>query len=169
MHLVRPAHLTARRSEHTAARVSRGEFDIRFTGWLGPSERSAAFAEVDLLVVPSLWPEPFGLVGPEAASAGVPALAFDVGGIREWLTDSVNGRLVPPAPDAAGTLAHAIRDCLSDPARLQRWGAQALADSQTRTLTSHVDSLEDVLAGAATRRAGSHAAERVHEASATGA
>ena len=47
----------------------------------------------DLLVVPSLWPEPYGLVGPEAAAASVPALAFDVGGIREWLIDSETGRL----------------------------------------------------------------------------
>lgn len=33
------------------------------------------------LVIPNLWPEPFGLVGLEAAQYGVPAVSFAVGGI----------------------------------------------------------------------------------------
>ena len=49
-----------------------------------------------LLVVPSVWPEPFGSVGMAAARCGVPAAAFAVGGIPQWLHDGVNGHLAPP-------------------------------------------------------------------------
>ena len=49
-------------------------------------------------MVPSIWPEPFGQVGPEAGLYGVPAAAFAVGGTPSWLTDGVNGRLAPGDP-----------------------------------------------------------------------
>ena len=50
-------------------------------------------AASDLLVVPSVWPEPFGSVGPAAAQHGIPAAAFAVGGIPQWLHEGVNGHL----------------------------------------------------------------------------
>ena len=53
--------------------------------------RDQAIRQASLLAVPSVWPEPFGLTGLEAAACGVPAVAFDVGGIREWLTDDETG------------------------------------------------------------------------------
>jgi glycosyltransferase involved in cell wall biosynthesis len=134
------------RWEAMAGRGVRGKLPIRFTGWLDGSECASLLQSADLLVVPSLWPEPYGLVGPEAAAAGVPALAFDVGGIREWLTDGVHGRLVPVTGDPAGSLARGLDDSLSDVARLARWGEQARADSLARTLSAHVDALESALA-----------------------
>jgi glycosyltransferase involved in cell wall biosynthesis len=126
-----------------------GDCDIRFTGWLSPGERAEMLHASDLLVVPSLWPEPYGLVGPEAGAAGVPTLGFDVGGIREWLTDSVHGRLVAAGADPVRSLTVALADCLSDRTRLARWGAQAYADSRSRSLVAHVDALERVLESAA--------------------
>ena len=55
-------------------------------------------ASADLLVVPSLWPEPFGLVGLEGARSRLPAAAFAVGGIPDWLRSGVNGYLAPGDP-----------------------------------------------------------------------
>src|SRR5258708_33305291 len=74
----------ARRVEARDLRIS-----IQMAGWKKPEEVRAALTEADLLVVPSVWPETFGLVGPEAGRLGVPAAAFDVGGISEWLVDGV--------------------------------------------------------------------------------
>ena len=55
----------------------------------------AEYSWADIVVVPSRWQEPFGLVGVEAFARKCPVIGFDVGGISEWLHDGVNGVLVP--------------------------------------------------------------------------
>ena len=66
---------------------------IEFTSWL--TDPAAALRECDVLAFPSRWQEPFGLSGAEAAACGKPVVAFDVGGVREWLQDKVTGFIVP--------------------------------------------------------------------------
>jgi glycosyltransferase involved in cell wall biosynthesis len=105
--------------------------------------RAELFARAALLAVPSVWPEPFGLVGLEAAGFGIPAIAFDVGGIREWLTDGVNGRLIA-AGDAA-EMGRAISALLQDPAERARLGAGARAASARLSPEAHLSRLEAVL------------------------
>src|SRR5205814_287330 len=65
----------------TSLQKSYPNLEIEFSGWLNRDQMEALFMRSDLLVVPSLWPEPFGLVGPEAGLRGVPVAAFNVGGI----------------------------------------------------------------------------------------
>jgi glycosyltransferase involved in cell wall biosynthesis len=71
--------------------------------FLGHIDREALFElykEAAILVVPSVWPEPFGLVGIEAMSVGRPVIASNVGGISDWLADGETGFMVnPSAPD----------------------------------------------------------------------
>ena len=81
-----------------------------------PAAGPLLFQESDLLVVPSIWPEPFGQVGPEAGLYGVPVAAFAVGGTPSWLTDGVNGLLAAGDPPTAAGLAESIVGCLADPA-----------------------------------------------------
>ena len=126
----------ARRVCARHARIS-----IRMAGWKTPAEIRAALAGADLLVVPSVWPEPFGLVGPEAARLGVPAAGFDVGGISEWLVDGVNGELAPGNPPSAKGLADAIVRCLRDQEVHKRLRAGALQLSQRFDARLHVQSL----------------------------
>jgi glycosyltransferase involved in cell wall biosynthesis len=96
--------------------------------------------------VPSVWPEPFGLVGLEAAVFGVPAVAFDVGGIREWLTDGASGRLVTRGDTAA--MGDAIAALLRDSSERARLGAGARAASARLSPEAHLARLEAVLDGA---------------------
>lgn len=86
---------------------------VQFAGWVDARGRAELFGNTDLLVLPSLWPEPFGLVGIEAGLCGVPCAAFAVGGIPEWLSDGVNGCLAAGGLNA-GSLSDAIVRAVSD-------------------------------------------------------
>jgi len=57
-------------------------------------------------VAPSLWPEPFGLVALEAAAAGKPVIASNIGGLRDIVADGETGLLVEPGdiPALAGAI-----------------------------------------------------------------
>ena len=86
------------------AQDSGGSVIASFPGWVDAAARAGLLSRASLVAIPSIWPEPFGLVGLEAAAFGVPAVAYDVGGIGEWLTHDVNGRLADLAggPQALG-------------------------------------------------------------------
>jgi len=122
---------------------------IEFSGWLNSASLDQLMLDSDLLVVPSIWPEPFGLAGPEAGLRGLPAAAFAVGGIPEWLSDGVNGHLAPGDPPSAAGLARAMVECVRDPAELAqlRNGARELASRFD--LDAHLNALLAILGQAA--------------------
>jgi len=115
-----------------------------FPGWIGPERRAVLLERAALVALPSQWPEPFGLSGLEAAGHGVPAVAFDVGGIREWLRDGVNGRLVPLGRRAQG-MGEAIAAVLSEPAERRRLAEGATRVAAELSCDAHLDRLERVL------------------------
>jgi glycosyltransferase involved in cell wall biosynthesis len=74
-------------------------------------------------VAPSQWPEPFGLVALEAAAAGKPIVASDIGGLRDIVADGETGFLVPPEDREA--LAGAMQRLIGDAELRGRLGAAA--------------------------------------------
>jgi glycosyltransferase involved in cell wall biosynthesis len=114
------------------------------SGWIAREDRARVYGRAVLVAVPSLWPEPFGLVGLDAAALGRPAIAFDVGGIGEWLTDGVNGKLVEPAAGEEG-LASALAALLGNPGERERMGRGAFDVSRRMSLAAHIARLESVL------------------------
>jgi glycosyltransferase involved in cell wall biosynthesis len=125
---------------------------VTFTEWLDETRATAALDASDLLLVPSRWPEPFGMVGVEAALRGVPSIAFRVGGIPEWLVDGVTGRLVPADPPRAARFAEVIAACLGDDRGLARMRAHCRGAADRFRLSTHLTRLEPVLAEAVAAR-----------------
>lgn len=80
----------------------------------------AAFAAVDVWVLPARKPEGLGNVLIEAMAMGKPVVGSAVGGIPELITDHENGFLVPPHDPEA--LAKAIERLIEDPALRKRMG-----------------------------------------------
>jgi glycosyltransferase involved in cell wall biosynthesis len=122
---------------------------VEFSGWVSTSARDALLAQTHLMVVPSLWPEPFGRIGPEAGSAGVPVVAFDVGGVRDWLTDGENGVLAPGDPPTADGLGQTIGRALAEVAAYNHLRARAPALASRFTMANHLAELRGVLDRAA--------------------
>lgn len=56
----------------------------------------SVYGASDIVVAPSIAPEPFGRIIIEAQAAGLPVIASDAGGFRETIADHA-GWLVPPA------------------------------------------------------------------------
>ena len=77
--------------------VADGELKERllFRGRLNGEELLRAYSDARVVIFPSIWQEPFGRVGIEALAMGRPVVAFDVGGVRDWLTHGETGFLVP--------------------------------------------------------------------------
>jgi GT2 family glycosyltransferase/glycosyltransferase involved in cell wall biosynthesis len=81
---------------------------------------ASAFASIDVLVVPSIWPENSPFVIHEAFRAGVPVVASRIGGIPELVEDGRNGLLC--SPGNADDLAHALGRLVREPGLLAALG-----------------------------------------------
>lgn len=85
----------------------------------------SAYCAMDLLVVPSLIREGFGMTALEGMAYGKPVVAYDSGGLREILHAAGCGDLLAPAENIAG-LAERVNRLLAEP------GLAALIGSQAR-------------------------------------
>jgi glycosyltransferase involved in cell wall biosynthesis len=162
----RPLHLTfagegpareswERHAQRLTGRVS--GISIEFTGWLQKDALLTRLAATDVVVMPSLWPEPFGLVGLEANRRGVPVVAFATGGIPEWLQDGVNGCLAPGDPPTAEGFADALIRCIRSLESSDELTRGALAAARSRRDDQHLHALLDILRQAARRSDGAGA------------
>jgi hypothetical protein len=71
-----------------------GETPVRFVGKTAQEQMSSFYAEQDVLLAPSIWPESYGLVTREALGCGLWVVAGDRGAIGEDVRPGVNGFVV---------------------------------------------------------------------------
>ena len=81
-----------------------GETSVRVIPSVPMSAMSAFYAEQDVLLAPSIWPESYGLVSREALSAGLWVVASDIGAMADPIRHGENGHRVP-AGDASALAA----------------------------------------------------------------
>lgn len=129
------------------AEVNRLGVPCEFLGWQGTDGVMAQMRTADVLAVPSVWPEPFGLVGIEAGCVGLPAVAFATGGIPDWLTAGVSGEVAPGERPRADQLADALVRALADDAHLQRLRVGAWGSARRFTADAHVEGVFSTLRG----------------------
>lgn len=93
--------------------------EIVFTGEL--QDTRPAYAAMDLFVLPSAQPEPFGGVVMEAMAHRLPVIATNIGGSLDQVAEGVTGFLVLPANPEA--IASKVELLAADPGLRQRLGA----------------------------------------------
>jgi glycosyltransferase involved in cell wall biosynthesis len=118
---------------------------VEALGRLPAAKMRDAYDAASLVAVPSLWAEPYGLVGIEAFARGRPVVAYDVGGIPEWIAASDGGGVAVAREDEAA-LARAIVSLL-DRSRWASASEGAFASSQQYRLDAHVDALRAIYSG----------------------
>lgn len=82
-----------------------------------------ALEDFDVVVLPSVYPDPLPRTVIEGMAYGLPVIAFNVGGVSEMIRDGVTGRLI--ATHDIDALASAMLSYASDPARRATEGAAA--------------------------------------------
>ncbi|HTD37626.1 MAG TPA: glycosyltransferase family 4 protein, partial [Candidatus Limnocylindrales bacterium] len=108
-------------------------------GAVSPERVRAAIDDAALVALPSLWPEPFGYSAIEAFARGRTVVAYDVGGVRAWLDDGVNGVAVARGDEAA--LGLAIGALVDDPVRRGALEREARATAERFRAGAAVDAL----------------------------
>ncbi len=89
--------LTVVDHRHTGGEVGSdlwGATPVRYVGMTPQEEMDSFYAEQDVLLAPSIWPESFGLVAREAVAAGLWVVASNRGAMAEEVEDGVNGFVV---------------------------------------------------------------------------
>ncbi len=122
---------------------------VRFLGTVSLAALIRAYRAADLVVLPSIWQESYGLPVAEAMACGVPVLASASGGVPELIEDGTTGRLFPRLDRQA--LARALREMSADPARLREMGRAARVRAERLLTWAHsAERLERVYRGVLT-------------------
>jgi glycosyltransferase involved in cell wall biosynthesis len=99
-----------------------GHAPVRFAGGFDHQRTRDVYGEIDVLVVPSLWPENSPLVIHEAFMAGVPVVGSRQGGIPELVTHEKNGLIYDAYSVVA--LRAALQRLIDQPELLRRFAAE---------------------------------------------
>jgi glycosyltransferase involved in cell wall biosynthesis len=112
---------------------------VAFPGPFGVEELGSVLAELDLVVVPSIWFEntPFAVL--EAFAAGVPVFATNLGGMSEIVRQEDNGELFERAN--ARDLALRLERLTREPERLERYRA---AIEPAKRIDQNADEIENL-------------------------
>jgi glycosyltransferase involved in cell wall biosynthesis len=130
-----------------------GDPRIRYLGYRSDVEN--VFRSSDMLVMPSRWGEPFGLINIEAGAAGKPMIATRDGGIPEIIVDGENGLLVDV--DDLERLTACTRRLIDDRGLREAMGRKARARVEAEFTTRPVRQLERLYDELISARGRSHA------------
>ena len=129
------------------ARVARSPHARRHRLEAWEADMATIYPALDILAVPSIYPEPFGRVSVEAQATTVPVVSTLSGGLPESFVADRTGIGVEPGD--AGALASAILALATDPERRGRMGAAGRDWARTRfSLARIAADFEHLLTGA---------------------
>lgn len=114
---------------------------IRFLDYISAPEN--VYQTSDVIVMPSRWNEPLGLINLEAGACRKPVVATRVGGIPEVIEEGVTGFLVEPGDVEA--LARRVGELIDNPERRRRMGDAGRRRVEREFASKTVVEFEDLL------------------------
>jgi glycosyltransferase involved in cell wall biosynthesis len=118
---------------------------VTFAGFVPQETLKDYYRDASAFVLSSLWPEPIATIGLEVMRFALPVVAWDAGGIKDWLVDGHNGYLVPWKDEAA--YAQRVDDLLADKPKAQAMGRNGLAlVSEKYDFEEYLSNLESLFA-----------------------
>lgn len=118
--------------------------EVGATGPFSDDQLDAVLDEVNVGIVPSIWEEAYGLVGPEFLAKGIPVIANAIGAMPEYTREGETGWLNHSC--SAPELARIMRDAIEHPEQVAHLNARILAarDTLIKPMTRHGDEIEAV-------------------------
>jgi glycosyltransferase involved in cell wall biosynthesis len=126
-------------------KLSNGDTRINFHGFIPNEELAKFYQEANLVVVPSVWYEVFGLINIEAFSYGTPVIASNIGGLPELIEEGHNGHVFQPGNSEE--LSAILESLVSNPDRLRRLEEGAFSSSKKYAIEEHIKKLEELYRG----------------------
>ncbi|HZK11829.1 MAG TPA: glycosyltransferase family 4 protein [Atribacterota bacterium] len=116
--------------------------NVKFRGKIAYEKIEEYYRKSTVVVIPSICPEAFSLVGVEAMSVGRVVVGTNVGAIPEWLEDGRTGFLVEPKNSK--DIANKIIKLFKDQNLLKVMGKRAHIKSAHFSIEEHINNLEKV-------------------------
>ena len=120
-----------------------GNASVIFEGRFREDEKPRVFASMDVLLVPSIGLESFGLAAREAMTCGVPVIASEGGALSEMFAAGECGALFP-AGDAAA-LRHLLRRVVDDPRIIDRWSERLPLPKRNDVHAAEIEAVYDAV------------------------
>ncbi len=120
--------------------------NVSIPGRLSRSELLALLRGVDVVVLPSIWPENEPVTMLESIASGAAQIATGLGGTPELVDDEQSGLLVAPGDPSA--LAQAMKRYIQEPSLAAKHGAYNLARREQFDETQAIDQLETLYSSA---------------------
>jgi glycosyltransferase involved in cell wall biosynthesis len=118
--------------------------DVELRGLYRPEELDDILGEVDVGIVPSVWEEAYGYVGPEMLAKGIPVIGNAIGGIADYVQEGETGWLNHSR--SGEELAQIMRTVIAQPEQVDELSAKIRAErgSLVKGMAQHADEMDAV-------------------------
>jgi len=123
-----------------------GDASVVFAGAFREAEKPRVFASIDVLLVPSIGLESFGLAAREAMASGVPVIATEGAALSEMFEAGTCGELFPAGDVAALHLI--LRRIVEEPEIVDRWSAKLPKPKRTDAHAAEIAAVYDAVLAA---------------------
>jgi len=115
---------------------------IIFHGYIPLEKMQAIIEKCSFLIIPSIWPEPFGLVIHEGMSYGLPVIGSNIGAIPELVKNNINGFLFEAGN--IDSLFKILDDIVKDKYDYRALSSNAIKSSTNFSIEKQMNSHMDV-------------------------
>ncbi|MCK5600803.1 glycosyltransferase family 4 protein [Candidatus Pacearchaeota archaeon] len=118
------------------------QFNAKNIKFMGFQKKEDIYRDIDVLIVPALWNEPFGRIIPEAYTFGIPVIASKRGGIPEIVGEGKTGFLFDP--NDLNSLIDEITKFIDDPTLIYKFSNNCIKKAKDFSLETHVNSYLEI-------------------------
>lgn len=121
-------------------KIAGSNSNIRFYGFVPERELIELYKKANIVVVPSIWYEVFGLVIIESFKYGTPVVGSDIGAIPELIENGHNGYLFEAG--SVAELKKVLENLLENSSELKRLSENAFESVKKYNMDEHIQELK---------------------------